>query len=810
MRKGHGGRSRLSAPDYDFKSLSPYDFEVLARDLLSAHDGITYSTYRVGADGGVDLQAHTEAGVVIAQCKHTPDASKATLVRVARAEREKIARLSRRPIRYVFVTSADISPRDEQEVAEALDFVADAVEVHGRGWLNAVLSEHQHLERRHFKLWLSSTEAISEMLRGGVFLRGESRVRRIQRNYLRFVHHDICTQAEAVLSSSGCVLLTGAPGAGKTAIAEYLLLQWWHRGYRIIVDPRDVDRWWEWVEDDTPTVFFFDDTWGQTRYGDHTSRHYDSDVYEFIETILEKRQGGTQSKLLIMTSRIQVLHDTVRLSDASRRALELVAECRVGIKGLSAEVRSRILFNHVLHGVTDNETRRKLAQGGWWRDIVRHRNYSPRIVELIIARNGHAGSEALVADLLRSLNNPLEIWGSSFKALPDYDQQLLLTLAVMDSRHVPWRKLDPRLENIATNESGFEAAVERLQDSWIACEYVEGVQYFALVDPSQRDYLTLYLSASPSAMSRLIKNTVEFEDLTSICSQGAAIELAGQQRLFSLGEDLFRDVLDICFGVLLGRVRDLWEREMGNKMPIFDSGKGDGELFAVLFTRFIQVVHYHADRYRADSGNAVFPDGWLARELNELTAAGQLAQIETVGELADTLTLLADAFNHFAEHRIHPEIAKATVELEELCRSLWDSRDPQISQVPGDRNHAVELARAVVENAEALVQFVVRPKLHGASTDSIDQEVATYIRISGEPVEFAERLEVIESALGFRLPVSKEVINKLLASTDWEHSSNVGAKVSEYFTQPVQRTTAVSSATPIDALFRSLAPQEES
>ncbi|MFT9479720.1 restriction endonuclease [Streptomyces sp. Mo3] len=799
----------MSAPDYDFKSLSPYDFEVLARDLLSAHDGVTYSTYRIGADGGVDLQAHTGAGLVIAQCKHTPDASKATLVRVAKAEREKIARLSRRPKRYVFVTSAVISPSDEQEVAETLDSVADTVEVHGRGWLNAVLSDHQHLERRHFKLWLTSTQAIAEMLRGGVFLRGESRIRRIQRNYLRFVHHDICTQAEAVLSSTGCVLLTGAPGAGKTAIAEYLLLQWWHRGYRIIVDPRDVDRWWEWVEDDTPTVFFFDDTWGQTRYGDHGSRHYDSDVYEFIETVLEKNTDAIPSKLLIMTSRIQVLHDTVRLSDASRRALELIGKCRVSLGRLPAEVCSRILFNHILHGITDSVARRKLARGGWWHDIVRHRNYSPRIVELIIKRNGHGDGEALINDLIQSLDNPLEVWGSSFKALPEYDQQLLLSLSVMDSQYVPWRKLDRRLENIKTAESGFEAAIERLDGSWVTCEYVEGIQYFSLADPSQRDYLTRYLSISPSAMSRLIKNTVEFEDLAPICTQGMAIELAGQQRLFSLGEDLLRNVLDTCADTLLARVRELWQREVDAKMPVFDSGKGDGALFALLFAGLIQVVHYHADRYRAKPNGSVLPDGWFARELNELTVAGQLTQIGTVSELADTLTLLSDAFHHFAEQRIHPAIAKATVELEDLCRSFWDSRDPQMSRATGDRSQAEELARAVVENAEALVQFVVSPKLHGMSTESIDQAVATYIRLSAEPKEFIERFEAIESAFGFLLPESREVINGLLDSTDWEHPPSRGAMVNSYFSQSVQQKTAASSVTPVDALFRSLAPLEE-
>ncbi|MCX5136406.1 restriction endonuclease [Streptomyces sp. NBC_00340] len=277
--------SGIAAPDYDFASLSPYDFEVFVRDLLSAQDRLVYSTYRVGADGGIDLKAATDKGWVVAQCKHTPSADKGSVLRAARKEAGKASSMGFTPARYVFVTSAELTPGTERETKEALAEVADTVEVYGRGWLNAVLALHPEVERRHFKLWISSAQAVRAMMQDGVFLRGESRIQRIERNYLRFVHHETCGVAELALKEHGCVLLSGAPGAGKTTIAEYLLLLWWHRGFRVVVDPRTVDQWWVWLEDDTPTVFFFDDAWGQTHHQDHGSRHHDTDMSEFIESI---------------------------------------------------------------------------------------------------------------------------------------------------------------------------------------------------------------------------------------------------------------------------------------------------------------------------------------------------------------------------------------------------------------------------------------------------------------------------------------------------------------------------------------------
>ncbi|MGH9410055.1 MAG: restriction endonuclease [Vicinamibacterales bacterium] len=42
--------------DYDFRSFSPHDFELLCRDLLQKRLGLTLESFTTGRDSGIDFQ----------------------------------------------------------------------------------------------------------------------------------------------------------------------------------------------------------------------------------------------------------------------------------------------------------------------------------------------------------------------------------------------------------------------------------------------------------------------------------------------------------------------------------------------------------------------------------------------------------------------------------------------------------------------------------------------------------------------------------------------------------------------------------
>ncbi|MGW1094224.1 nSTAND3 domain-containing NTPase [Streptomyces sp. NPDC002455] len=790
--------SGIVAPDYDFASLSPYDFEVFVRDLLSAQDRLVYSTYRVGADGGIDLKAATGKGWVVAQCKHTPSADKGSVLRAARKEVGKAARMGFAPIRYVFVTSAELTPGTERETKEALAGVADIVEVYGRGWLNAVLALHPEVERRHFKLWISSTQAVRAMMQGGVFLRGESRIQRIERNYLRFVHHETCEIAELALEEHGCVLLSGAPGAGKTTIAEYLLLLWWHRGFRVVVDPRTVDQWWAWLEDDTPTVFFFDDAWGQTHHQDHGSRHHDTDMSEFIESIVERQTNSAASKVLIMTSRVQVLQDTVRLSDASRRAVERLAHCHLPVERLPYDVRGRMLFNHVHLSMTDPQTRRDLSTGLWWQRVAGHQNYSPRLIEIVVRRNRAKSAQELIDDLDEALENPHEIWGASFRALPPVDQQLLLTLSLMDSQLVQWPDVVRRLGGIPSSEPHVDIAVERLNGSWITKTFHAGSLTLALADPSQRDFLLRYVSMSPGAMTALIKNAVRFDDLIPVCRRGEATELEVNLRLFSSGEDMFRSVLDTCARELLARLRELWDL-----YPCDAANLAHGSMWELtsLVEALTLVVRFHGDRHAA--AGAALPSDWFAGALSRVTLLVDDQSMTSIEPLAELVTELAAAIDSASPPwpAGHPFLEPVS-QMRSVIDHAWARHEPRIARHQ-NTGYEADLAEALVQYANSLTSLGLRPTIDTYSPADVDAYLARHFE-DYDPVNVAEQIDSIEDVVGWNFTETRERLAPLLdAEEEQTPSSPRRAPTVLPRRTPVAAPPADATAS-VAALFRSL------
>ena len=97
---------------YDFRQLSPADFEELARDLLQQEWKQRLESFKTGRDGGIDLRYSTVTGSsIIVQCKRYIDSTVAKLISDLRTvELPKIILL--KPKRYVLVTSLPLNPSD--------------------------------------------------------------------------------------------------------------------------------------------------------------------------------------------------------------------------------------------------------------------------------------------------------------------------------------------------------------------------------------------------------------------------------------------------------------------------------------------------------------------------------------------------------------------------------------------------------------------------------------------------------------------------------------------------------------------------
>jgi hypothetical protein len=55
-------------PDYDFRSLSSHDFELLVRDLLQEERKVRLERFSPGRDGGIDFRFKNITGDLVVQC----------------------------------------------------------------------------------------------------------------------------------------------------------------------------------------------------------------------------------------------------------------------------------------------------------------------------------------------------------------------------------------------------------------------------------------------------------------------------------------------------------------------------------------------------------------------------------------------------------------------------------------------------------------------------------------------------------------------------------------------------------------------
>src|SRR6266852_2144076 len=152
-------------PQYDFKTLSPIDFEILVRDLLQKELRTRLENFKPGRDKGIDLRCSWDRhNALIVQCKHFANSSVTNLYNhLKREELGKVRALN--PKRYILVTSLGLTPQQKDKLLELVHpFIQNTGDIFGQDDLNNLLSRFPEIERLHFKLWFASTTVLEQML----------------------------------------------------------------------------------------------------------------------------------------------------------------------------------------------------------------------------------------------------------------------------------------------------------------------------------------------------------------------------------------------------------------------------------------------------------------------------------------------------------------------------------------------------------------------------------------------------------------------------------------------------------------------
>ena len=475
---------------YDFRTLSPIDFELLVRDLLQAEFGITMESFGPGKDGGIDFRFAMASEDVVVQAKHHVEGGARTLVRAAIKEDCKVLKLA--PSRYILVTSLSLTRELKRKVIQAMPSTPISTgDVIGREDLNNLLGLHPHVLRQHFKLWLTSTEVLERILHSAVYNRTDAELARIKQLVPKFVHNASVVEAEKILEDRGALIIAGEPGVGKTTLGRMLLWLHMEQNWRVFV----VDDLQEAMAVSTAgekRLIFLDDFLGQISLTNELLGKVDQRLPVFLD-----RLRNNKDLRFILTTRLYLLNQAQIQSDKLSSPRVAASEMILNVGVYTRIIKAKIVFNHIYFSDLVDEEKAKLLDGDFFLKMIDHRNFSPRLIELLTSADYYSvGNESIQATVLRVLDNPSELWERPYQSHLSADSRFLLWAIFFTGLYVGVDRCLQLFKRIVANAgqritpadavTRFRTGLKELNGSFVKVEDQE----ISFANPGIRDFLS--------------------------------------------------------------------------------------------------------------------------------------------------------------------------------------------------------------------------------------------------------------------------------------------------------------------------------
>lgn len=508
--------------NYDFSTLNDKDLEELALDLLNAQLKLDLQSFKVGIDGGVDLRhsSSKKNNSIVVQVKHYLKSGYSQLKSdLKNKELIKVQKLD--PDRYLIVTSLELSNLQKNELKLIFSpYIKDSNDIFGRQDLNKYLRKFKNIEKTHFKLWFSSTEVISSILNNAIEGRTRSYLDRIKSKIPLYVLTKNLDDANEILEREKILLITGQPGIGKTTLAEVLLYEKAKQKSKIylinkIKDAEDVIS----LDDNEKQVFYFDDFLGEVYYEIITGSQNESEISRFVDTIKH-----TPNKYIILSTRTVILEQAKAKSEKIKRSRIETGKYEILLNNYTNLEKAKILYNHMYFRNLKLELFDGVIQNKFYKKIIQHKNYSPRIIEFITdeIRIKELSTGDYNDFIIYNLDHPEEIWKDSFQNQINYFDQCFLYTLFTFKRGTDESSLNKALEcrldyekrinNQQIKVDQFSNSMKTLLDGFIVSTVInidKNLKNYNLINPSLSDFILSSIRKS-FELKKAILNSVKF------------------------------------------------------------------------------------------------------------------------------------------------------------------------------------------------------------------------------------------------------------------------------------------------------------
>lgn len=511
---------------YNLEVLNSREFEDLAKDLLDSELGVNFEIFKDGQDGGIDLRySKDDKHGIIVQVKHYIKSKFSDLKESLKQEKNNLDKLTHKPKRYIVFTSCELNAKQADEIQQLLyPYVQNTGDIYGRDMVENLIANNHLIERKFFKLWLTSTNIMEQIIHNASINGAEFMEEKIKKRAKFYVQTNHLKLASQFLSENKLLIITGEPGVGKTTLAYMLVYELLGEGFELLYSDRNLRDVEHLIAKKTnkKQVILIDDFLGANLNDIYNPINPEKSIVNIVENI-----RLSLNKYLIFTSRTTLLSEAnIYYEDFERKRISEVLSYELKVYAYSKLEKAKILYNHLFHFDLSDKFKLFFFEKNNYYRIIEHPNYYPRLIEYLTNEINYRYVEwtSIEHYVFSHLEKPSLIWQKAFEnQLTRIDQLLIETLFTFGDPGVDIERLEIAFgERVAVEiENGgkikdinpFNNCIKKLQEGFIKVvrNTVASTVIISFINPSLTDFMLGYLRTNSKERRHVWKANIYIE-----------------------------------------------------------------------------------------------------------------------------------------------------------------------------------------------------------------------------------------------------------------------------------------------------------